>query len=152
MKTRLKSGGWVEHLAVSELKGKHRDAVSVFAAMTGDAPGDGDARALRLYTVRGGLMMRNALWAVLITAWSFDLPVPALDEEQYEVTDAGSIGELPAADYDEIETLLQPHALLLLRRPDPKAGTTSSSNGSSPAKARASRTASTSGPTTTASG
>lgn len=144
MRSELKSGAWVEYLPVGELKARHKDVLTAVVNMEmipGDAGGVTDDMDKRRARTRAELKLRDARWAMLITAWSWELQVPEWDADLLEVRNAASIGELPPDDYGDIEDLLTPHALILLRRPDPKAGTTSSSNGSSPAKVRASRTA-----------
>jgi hypothetical protein len=80
---------------------------------------------------------RDAIWAMVVEGWSYDLPVPELSADG-QVTDLDSFGELPLDDFDELAALLTPYAEKLTRTPDPKGVTTSSSNGSSRAKAAAS--------------
>jgi hypothetical protein len=77
---------------------------------------------------------------MVVEGWSYDLPVPELGDDG-QVTGLDSFGELPLDDFDELERLLAPFEEKLARKPDPKApaaATTSSSNGSSRAKAAAS--------------
>lgn len=154
MRADLKSGAWIEHLPVSDLKARHKDIMSGTVRMElppGDTGEASDDPAVRRARAVAELRLRDARWAVLITAWSFELPVPEWDDDTFTVTARESVGEIPAGDYDDIEEILTPHSLVLLRRPDPKGATTSSSNGSSPARARASRTASPTRDTATSS-
>lgn len=147
MRTTLESGAWIEHVPVQELKGKHKRALDragkpPVSPDALDGEGQVDVRALLSGMDISSWMAarQDALWAVLIERWSYDLPVPELDGDA--IVNADSLGELPLADYEEIEQLFEPYAAKLARRPDPKAqtaGTTTSSNGSSPARASGSR-------------
>jgi hypothetical protein len=145
MRTTLESGAWIEHVPIGDLKGKHKRALDRAGkpAAIGDAitdEGKVDVRTLVSGMDISSWMAakQDALWAVLIEAWSYDLPVPELDGDA--IVGADSLGELPLDDYEEIERLFEPYAEKLARRPDPKTSTTSSSNGSSPARAGGSRT------------
>src|SRR5262250_2197634 len=121
MRTTLESGAWVEHVPIGELKGKHKRAVEAAGKppVSPDAfDGDGqvDVRAvLSGMDISSWLAARqDALWAVLIDAWSYDLPVPELNGGA--VVNADSLGELPLGDYEEIEALFAPYAAKLARR------------------------------------
>lgn len=148
MRTELASGAWIEHLPVQDLKARHIDIMSLVVQMTAPVTPDGKVdlgggEPLR-QRARAEQALRDARWAILITAWSFSLPVPSWDAEALEVRDGESIGELDADDYNDIHAILAPHTLKLFRRPDPKGpptATTSSSNGSSRARAAGSRKA-----------
>jgi len=140
MRTTLKSGAWIEHVAISELKGKHRRALDRAGKRTLNAAAIGDEGDVNVREMLSGMDIsawlaakQDALWAVLIDAWSYDLPVPEVDGDV--IAGAESLGELPLDDYEEIEQVLAPYAAKLARRPDPKGSTTSASNGSSPARA-----------------
>lgn len=148
MKTTLESGAWIEHTPIQDLKGAHRRKIDRVgrprvAAGAIDDSGHIDAGAL----VAGVDIMafmaarHDALWALLITGWSYDLPLPSLEEaaDGLAVSGAESYDEIPLDDYDEIEKILAPFGEKLARRPDPKNSTTSASNGSSPARAGGSR-------------
>jgi len=63
------------------------------------------------------------------------MPIPAVINGA--LVNAGSIDEVPLG----LEDLLAPYLTRLTRDPDPKEVTSSSSNGVSPARAKASRTA-----------
>lgn len=144
MRTTLESGAWVEHVSIQDVKGKHirayRRAVSLH--VPGEAVGDdGDIDRRALVTgldlgerreARG-----DAVAAIILTAWSYDVPVP--DLEGYSVVNGESLGELPADDLIEVERILEPFAAKLDDKPDPKEATTSASNGSSRARAAGSR-------------
>jgi hypothetical protein len=140
MRTTLESGAWIEHVPIGELKGKHKRALERAGkpVLGGDSISDEgkvDVRALVSGMDISSWMAakQDALWAVLIDAWSYDLPVPELEGDA--IVSADSLGELPLDDYEEIERLFEPYAAKLARRPDPKTSTTSSSNGSSRASA-----------------
>jgi len=76
-----------------------------------------------------------ALVGIVVTAWSWDMPIPAVINGA--LVNAGSIDEVPL----ELEDLLAPYLTRLTRDPDPKEVTSSSSNGVPPGRAKASRTA-----------
>lgn len=144
MKTTLASGAWVEHLPIQDVKGKHirayRRAVSLRVPGSAvDDDGDIDRRALvtSMDLAERREARGDAVTAIIITAWSWDVPVPELDG--YQVVNADSLGELDADDLIEVERLLEPFAAKLDDRPDPKEATTSASNGSSRARASGSR-------------
>jgi hypothetical protein len=146
MRTTLESGAHIEHVPVQDLKGKHIRAMDRVAKMRmsrDDVDSDGEVDV-------GGLIERmdladmdqarhDALWALLITSWSYDFPVPVLDHASGIVSGAEVLDEIPAGDYAEIDEVLDPHLKKLRRRPNRSKVTTSASNGSSPAKASASR-------------
>lgn len=147
MRTTFESGAWVEHLPVQELKGKHKrdlDRVGkprpVFGA---DGQPDIEATVSGLDVMGWVAGRRDAIWAMVLDAWSFDLPVPVFVRETGEVTGAEAYGELPLDDFEALEELMKPFEAKLERKPDPKApgaATTTSSNGSSRASgARSSR-------------
>lgn len=145
MRTTLESGEWIDHVPVQELKGKHKrllDRHTRLAVPPGAVSEDGrvdmDAVMESVDMFAFSADKQDALWALLIDKWSYDLPVP--DLVSGEVENAASFGEIPLDDYEEIGEVLAPHAAKLARRPDPKSSTTSASSGSSPARARGSRT------------
>jgi hypothetical protein len=144
MRTTLTSGAWVEHTPIQELRGKHKrnlDRVGKPRPVFG-AGGEYDQAA----TMSGMDVMgwqaarRDAVWAMVITGWSYELAVPELGDGG-QVADVDSFGELPLEDFEELEALLKPFEEKLARRPDPKGAITSGSNGSSRESAAASPTA-----------
>lgn len=145
MRTTLESGAWIEHVPVQELKGKHIRTMARVAKMRmsrDDVDDDGEVDV-------GGLVERmdladmdearhDALWALLITGWSFPFPVPQLDTASGIVAGGEALDEISAEDYAEIDEVLEPHSRKLRRKPNPKKATTSSSNGLSRARRNAS--------------
>jgi hypothetical protein len=150
MRTTLASGAWVDHRPIGDLKGKDKRALTAVtmsklggAALGGDvvdAAGNMDIPAILASILASGAVKQfgaqgqDAVWALAITGWSYDLPVPEVitDGEQLgEVLNSGSFGEIPLDDCEELEQLFAPYQVKLQRRPDPKGATTSSSNGSS---------------------
>lgn len=141
MRTTLESGAWVEHPALSELKGKHKRALDRAGKPDVNMDAIGDDGDVNVRELLAGIDMlsipaakTDALWAMLITSWSYDLPVPELDMAAGIVSHADSFDELPLEDYAAIEQVLAPYDAKLNRRPDPKGSTTSASNGSSPGR------------------
>lgn len=143
MRTDLESGAWVEYVPIQELKGKHKrllDRHTRLAVPPGAIDKDG---GVDMDALMGAIDMfafsadkQDALWSLLITGWSYDLPVP--DLVAGEVQNVDSLGEVPLDDYEEIARLLTPHAAKLARQPNPKAkgaATTTGSSGSSKASA-----------------
>jgi hypothetical protein len=150
MRTTLESGAWVEHTPIQDLVSGHRRKLSRAGkshlhGSVLDAEGNVNVGAMLAGTDISSWLAakQDALWALLITGWSYDLPVPELDSEG--VSGGESFDAIPLADYDEIEALFEPFAAKLNRQPDPKAqaaATTTASNGSSRASAaHGSRTA-----------
>ena len=144
MRTTLESGGWVEHLPIQDVKGKHirayRRAISLHVPGNAvDDDGDVDRRVLVTSLDLGERREArgDAVAAIILTAWSFPEPVP--DLEGYSVVNGESLGELPADDLIEIERILEPFAAKFDDKPNPKEATTSISNGSSRARAGSSR-------------
>lgn len=148
MRIDLPSGAHVEIVPVQDLKGKHIRIMGRVAKMRmsrDDVDDDGEVDV-------GGLVERmdladmdearhDALWALLITGWSFPFPVPQLERASGIVTGAEVLDEIEAEDYAAIDEILDPHSKKLRRKPNPKKATTSASNGSSRAKANASHRA-----------
>jgi hypothetical protein len=146
VRTTLESGAWIEHVPVQDLKGKHiRDyaRVAKMRMTRDDVDDDGEVDV-------GGLVERmdladmdearhDALWAMLVTAWSFPFGVPQFDRASGTVSGAEVLDEIGADDYEEIDQLLDPHAKKLRRKPSPKKGTTSASSRSSRASRESSR-------------
>jgi hypothetical protein len=132
----LKSGASIDIKPLQDLKGKDRARFE--RAVRFELPVNDEGELDRAMGVAlrldGREVRRNAAIACFITAWSFDLPVPGLDDLG-RITSAESIGDYPIDDELELDEILQPY-LDKLRRPDPKETTTSSSNGRSKATAR----------------
>lgn len=141
MRHELPSGGWVDILGPADLKGLHRDRFEVAVRHQIPLSDAGDLDLARMLADRVSMdeLRRNAALAVAVTAWSYTgadgepLPVPAWDGHQ--LTGADSIGDYPLGDTDVIDALAA-DLVAKLRRPDPKAATTSASNGGSKASAR----------------
>lgn len=159
MRHDLTSGAWIEYLPIADLKRKHKmtlarmtqakltkgiPAEQIAAMVSGDS--GTDTRALVAGVVATGAVdfgkfsegQQEAAWAMIITGWSYLLPVPSIvvnEDGTPTVADIGSFGELPLEDDEEIGKLLAPYEAKLSRRPDPKGTTTSSSNGPSRASA-----------------
>lgn len=138
MRTTLESGAWIEHVPVQDLKGKHiRDyaRVAKMRMTRDDVDDDGevDVGALveRMDLADMDEARHDALWAILITAWSFPFPVPQFHRAEGTVSGAEVLDEIGAADYAEIDGVLDPHAKKLRRRPNPKKATTGGSSRSS---------------------
>lgn len=146
MRTTLESGAWIEHVPVQDVKGRHiRDYARAGKGRVNpdavDDDGQVDAKALVTSMDLGEAQeeKHDALWAIVITGWSYEFPVPKFDRGSGETTGAEVLDELPGDDYQEIDLLLQPFAKKLTARPRPKEATTSGSGSSSPARARSSR-------------
>lgn len=146
MRTTLESGAWIEHVPVQDLKGKHKRLIDRTTRLSVPDGAVGDDGKVDVGAVMGSVDMvafgaakQDALWALLIDKWSFDLPVPELVGS--EVENAEAFGELPLDDYEAVTELFAPFAEKLARRPDPKGATTSASSGLSRAAANGSRTA-----------
>lgn len=138
------TGEWVELIPLADLRIKHKKKLiaATNSIVPVNADGDFDRAAVlaqhgtwQAYTELHSSTQFAALVGLVVTAWSWDMPIPAVINGA--LVNAGSIDEVPL----ELEDLLAPYLKRLTREPDPKEVTTSSSNGSSPAKARASRTA-----------
>ncbi len=147
VRTTLESGAWVEHVPIQDLKGKHirdyaRAGKSNIDGSAVDDEGTIDVRAIVTSTDIGEQqeVKHDALWAICITGWSYEgIQVPRFDRGEGRPIGAEVLEEIPAADYAEIDELLEPFAVKLTAKPRPKGVTTSASNGSSPARASGSR-------------
>ena len=147
MRTTLESGAWIEHVPIQDLKGKHkrdfdRAGKPKIAPGAVDSDGSVDVGVLLagVDVMAFSAARADALWAIIITGWSYDVPVPQHDRGSGEITGLDeALEEIPLDDYEEIGALLARFMEKLDRRPDPKQGITSSSNGSSPARAGGSR-------------
>ena len=135
MRHDLESGAWVEMTPLQDLKGKDRDRYEKAIRFGLPVTEVGEIDVIRgvAQRVDPREVRRNAAMGCFITAWSYELPVPGLDEDG-RVAHPEVIGDYPIGDEDEIEALIAPY-LAKLRRPDPKETTTSSSNGRSKARA-----------------
>jgi hypothetical protein len=146
VRTTLESGATVDHIAIQDIKGKHirdyaRAGKSGINPDAVDDDGEIDVRALVTGTDLGEVQesKHDALWAICITAWSYDFPVPKFDRGSGETAGAEVLEEIPGDDYQEIDLLLQPFAKKLTARARPKEATTGGSSRSSRAKASGSR-------------
>lgn len=139
MRHNFESGGWVELIPIQQLKLKHKtryvNASNSLVRL--DAEGDVDRAAVaaepggwRGYVQMLERVREAALIATTVTAWSYGVPLPEITPE-WLVLNVDSAGE---ADLD-LQDVLEPYRLKLLREPDPKGTTTSASNGRSKAKA-----------------
>jgi hypothetical protein len=137
----------VELIPLADLRIKHKKKLLAIgnALVPMTAAGEFDAAAViaqygswQAYNEMHSSTQFAALVGIVVTAWSWDAPIPAVINGA--LVNAGSVDEAPM----ELEDLLAPYQTRLTREPDPKevsTATTSSSNGVSPAKAKASRTA-----------
>lgn len=142
------SGAWAELRPLADFRGKDKRLFEA-ARFTGyvlDTDGDPDpdatAAALGSPAGRRDLYLANvraAAAALAVTSWSFALPVPVLDPQSRTVTGGQALDEeLSLDDLNELESVLLPYELALLRQPDPKApaaATTTTSAGPSSEKA-----------------
>lgn len=137
MRTTLASGAWIEHRPIGDLKGKDKRLLAQTnkTRISPDASGEIDVASIMasVNMFEFVAQQQNAVWALVLTGWSYELPVPAIVDG--EVVSADSFGELPLDDFDELEQIFAPYQEKLARRPDPKGTTTSASNGSSRANA-----------------
>lgn len=141
VRTTLESGAWIEHVPIQDIKGKHIRDYARAGKMTVspdavDDDGQVDARALVTGLDLGEQreVKADALWAIVITGWSYDLPVPKFDRGSGLTDGAEALDEVDGDDYGEISRLLEPFARKLAARPRPKGATTSASSGSSKAR------------------
>jgi len=142
-RTTLESGAWIEHVPVQDLKGRHirdyaRAGKSNIDGSAVDDEGTIDVRAIVTSTdiAEQQETKHDALWAICITGWSYDgIPVPVFDRGEGKALGAAVLDDIPAADYAEIDELLEPFAKKLTARPSPKGTITTASNGSSRGKA-----------------
>lgn len=151
MRTTLDSGAWVEHTPIQDLRYGHKRVLERAGGI--DLPPDAldDDGQVNVAAIMASLDFKGisatrqaALWALIVTAWSYDFPVPEIDKASGTVTGAEVLDELsltgiPLDDGVEIETMLAPFAVKLGRKPSPKGATTSTSSGSSRAAANGSR-------------
>lgn len=142
VRTTLESGAWIEHVPIQDLKGKHirdyaRAGKSHIDGSAVDDEGTIDVRAIVTGTDIGEQQQvkHDALWAIVITGWSYPLEVPKYDRGQGQALGAEVLEEIPADDYAQIDELLEPFAKKLAGRPNQNGATTPSSSASSKAKA-----------------
>ena len=145
MRTTLESGAWIEHVPIQDIKGKHiRDYARAGKGRIDpnavDDDGQVDARALVAGMDLGEAQeeKHDALWAIFITGWSYEFPVPKFDRGSGETAGAEVLDEIPGDDYAEIDEILAPFARKLGSRPNRREAITSASNGSSKGAAKSS--------------
>jgi len=138
------TGEWVELIPLADLRIKHKKKLFAItnAIVPLNAEGDFDKAAItsryggwQAYQAHHSSTQFAALAALVVTAWSWDVPVPQITDGA--LIHAESVDEVPL----ELEDLLAPYLTRLTRDPDPKEVTSSSSNGVPPGRAKASRTA-----------
>jgi hypothetical protein len=145
----LSSGNWIELRPIQTLKQRDKDvydgAIKLYVDFDDEGKPDMSRMPLSMSIQK---VRRNALFARLVVAWSFTaddditpLPVPRWISDDAGVENEDSIGDLPIDDGDEIWELMAPYITKCDRKPDPKGTTTDGSNGTSKAKAGASRRA-----------
>ena len=160
MRVTFGSGNWIDVLPIQGLKAKHKDAAeaSIKMYVSFDKDGNPDLSGMP-FSMSIAKARRNAVMAMCITNWSFTtqqldpegvpvegtemlLPVPqwTADGAQGLIQYEESFGELDIDDMTDLETFFAPYMEKLVRKPDPKATTTSSSNGSSRERVVHSRT------------
>jgi hypothetical protein len=139
------TGEWVELIPLPDLRIKHKKKLlaigNALVPMTADGEFDPAAVIARYgswqaYNEAHSSTQFAAVIALTVTAWSCDVPVPSIDDGGVLVN-AASADAAPL----ELEDLLAPYLTRLTREPDPKevsTAITSSSNGVSPARAKAS--------------
>lgn len=144
MRTDLKSGAWIEHRPIQDLKGKDKDAVDRVIRMSLPMTAEGELDTSHGLSI--GMEMqekrRNALIARVVTGWSFTRddgsPLPVPYHEADLIVHEDSIGDYPIDDAAELDELLAPYLVKVARKPNPKAqaaATITNSNGSSRASA-----------------
>ena len=138
------TGEWVELIPLSDLRIKHKKRLYAIVNAIVPMNADGDIDKAAITSRYGGWQAWQghhssvqfaALIALVVTAWSWEVPVPQITDGA--LVNAESIDEVPL----ELEDLLSPYMTRLTRDPDPKEVTSSSSNGVPPGRAKASRTA-----------
>lgn len=139
MRHDLPSGAWIEMRPVQDLKVRDREVyeapLQFEIGMTDEGKPDLSGRKFSLALP---VAQRRSLLCRLLTAWSYDLPLPRWAGG---IENEDSFSELPLADWDAIEDLLQPYIGKIKVRPDPKgspSATSTGSNGSSTTTGRAS--------------
>jgi hypothetical protein len=143
MRVTFESGNWVEMRSPAELMSGDRSAMHAateipVSSKQLNAASKGDNSILGDITFSMGMVedQQYAVLSRLISAWSYDFPIPRLDET---TTPTGkpafedSLRQIPIDDWDEIDAAVAPHMAKL--RKGPKGKATSSSNGSSRGRA-----------------
>jgi hypothetical protein len=129
----------VEILPIDGLRTRHKDDVEIAANYGIPVASDGEVDFTEIDKMPGGRRIFNLRWirhrrnlvlATVVSAWSYDLPLPVIAESG-ELLNEDSIGETDT----ELTGLIDAYVEKLLREPNPKAATTSASNGRSRAKA-----------------
>src|SRR5216683_833399 len=130
---------WITVKEVADLTSGDADAVEDAIGLEFQLPDSADAMTPEQIggLVRSQITMtydkihlqRDALFSVLITDWDLGIPLPS--------EDIASCKKIPLTLRYKLEEATQDQAVALRRRPDPKATTSSASNGSSRGGARA---------------
>ena len=149
VRSTLESGAWIDHTPIQDLKGKHirdyaRSGKNRISRDAVDDDGNVDVGTIVEQMDLGETQenKHDALWAIVITAWSYDFPVPAFDRGSGLTSGVEALEEIPGDDYTEIDKLLAPFGKKLTAKPSPKGATTTASSTSSRANgARGSRRA-----------
>lgn len=130
---------WVDLLPIQELRTKHRDKLAEASAFGLPMNDDGEVDRAAIAAMPGGAApfwsryqrrKRDIVIALVVSAWSWQVPVPELTPDG-ELLNAESAGET----CPELVAVIEPYLDKLTREPDPKAGTTSTSNGRSSGRA-----------------
>lgn len=133
---------WVDLLPLPELRIKHRDKLAEASAFGVPMNDEGEVDRAAIAKGPGGAApfwnryqrrRRDITVALVVTAWSWPVPVPELTPDG-DLLNAESVGETSP----ELAEIIEPYLDKLSREPDPKAGTTSTSSApsSGPAPAR----------------
>lgn len=135
------SGAWAELRPLSELRGKDKRIIDAarFTGYVRDDDGDPDIPATTATLGAAGRTelylgnVRAATAALVITSWSFGIPVPVIDPQAKTVTGGQALDEeLGLDDLNELESVLLPYSLALQRQPDPKAPAAATTTSSAP--------------------
>ena len=144
MKHTFQTGEWVDLIPLADLRIKHKKKLYAVTNSIVPLNSEGSFESAAVISRHGSWQAYQALHsstqfaaliALVVTAWSWEMPVPQITDGA--LANAESIDEVPL----ELEDLLAPYLERLTRDPDPKEVTSSSSNGVPPARAKASRTA-----------
>ncbi len=138
MRHTFESGEWVEILPIGDIRVKHKDQLHDASYVGTPVTESGDIDKAAIALLPGGMHAfdrrwtrhrRNCAVAIVVSEWSWPVPVPVLGPDG-ELQHEESVGEVDP----EVLDLVEPYLDKLTRVPDPKGVTTSSSNGRSKAK------------------